>query len=865
MAEKCNPKYKNLQLISSFSEQRYATVQLMEQICQNDEYLKEYCDKLDYLSPPAVRKRFDITKSIDESRSYGYQLNSNSTVTFSDKDKKVIPIDFFDESLIDADVSDCVIESTLNNNNEVVRRAVLPYVQTSCTTDITSTRNLKDNGGVNTYWYVGYNKSKTYTLYPEWMRNWKDHKIPSVVRAQVFKCKKTGFLDAVSLQIATDSNWSSWGSPIYVQIWPAEPIESYVTKWDKKTKAPVYVYIDAPSGTTKQRYSKITSGKKKGQYKKDNNGNKIRKTETVYRPSVKNGSLTSIYHPLAESSFDPKFSTPGFHAFSFDNPPKVENNKYYAIVVFSPLSHWGQAPRIGGWGRNCAHTYADGDAWLSENNGRSFMRYGKNDPDTKLAYKMGKYTPQDFAFQCHITSYTYGYEPFSYTDANGETVTENYSYLYFKPIFTNPINSIEINATDSGTTTSDNQAGRYLKYEYSLTGDRNNPDEWFEISNKGNRAAITGKPTMIFVRAKMWQTSTNNADTPSIDNLTITLETDVSKEMYVRTQIYYPKSTPMLGASVWGRINTPFTCDSDEVTCTSEIIQEKVIKEHFEIITVEDVINYTYLFDTVYANQITENIKNKTNDNICTYLTSQPDIIAKLKENNIYIKPYTYDSDETLTEYLSFDATDSAGEFHLGGFKCSNSPAYPMISCTTQPTYGEVKQAYGEWYDYKVDYDTDIITFNEDRLLDMPVGGLTFEYNPLFLAGLRNEEMPLILDYFKEEFLISDEELEKKYVTLRATPVDPIRHVYVNKDTEREMELEEDVHYTVDYFNNRVHFLIINEDDNTSKIKLNDTITIVYTPNLEDSGISIGYFARRTESALKKQCKIYPNYLEYKV
>ncbi|WP_406535323.1 hypothetical protein [Methanobrevibacter sp.] len=863
MAEKCNPKYKNLQLISSFSEQRYATVQLMEQICQNEEYLKQFCETLDYLSPPAVRKRFDITEAIDENKSYGFQLNSNKTVTFSDKDKTEVPIDFFDESVIDSDVSDCVIKSTTNNVGDTVRYACLPYVQTGCTTDITSTRNLAENGQINTYWYVGYNKSKTYTLYPEWMRNWKDHKIPSIVRAQVFKCNKTGNLDAVSLVIATDSNYSSWGSPIYVQIWSTEEVEVTVTKWNKKTKTSDYVYITAPSGTTKQRYKKITSGKNKGKWKKANNGTHIRKTEKIYKPAVKNSKgQTSIYHPLAETSFDPKFSTPGFHAFEFDNPPEVEKDKYYAIVVFSPLSHWGQAPRIGGWGRNCSHTYNNGDAWLSENNGRSFIRYGKNDPDTKLAYKMGKYTPQDFAFQCHITSYTYGYSPSTTTNADGDTI-DNYSYLYFKPIFTNPINSIEINATDSGTTTLDHEAGRHLEYQYSLTGNTQNESDWVTIG-KANRSAISGKPTMIFVRAKMWQTTANNTDTPSIDYLEITLETDVSKEMYVRTQTYYPKSTPMLGANVWGRVNTPFTCDTDEVTCMSEIIQEKVIKEHFELISVDDLINYTYL-DAIEESKI----KNLTSDQLCQYLIDNPNILKVLKENNIYVKPYIYeaeadDGDDTI-EYLSFEDTDDEGNFKLGGFKCGNSPAYPIISCQTYPTGGEIKQAYGEWFDYKVDYDTDIVTFTEHNLLNMPVGGLEIEYNPLFITNLQPEEMPLVLDYFKEEFLISDQEIENKYVTIRVAAVDPIRHVYVNKDMDDEMELIEDEHFTVDYINNRIHFPIINEEDEKAKIKLNDTVTIIYTPNLEDTGISIGYFARRPDSALNRQCKIYPNYIEYKV
>ena len=69
----CNPNYKNLNRIQSFSEQRYATVQLFEQICQNDEYLKQKVEELDYLTPPAVRKRFNPIP-VDKNVSYSFSI-----------------------------------------------------------------------------------------------------------------------------------------------------------------------------------------------------------------------------------------------------------------------------------------------------------------------------------------------------------------------------------------------------------------------------------------------------------------------------------------------------------------------------------------------------------------------------------------------------------------------------------------------------------------------------------------------------------------------------------------------------------------------------------------------------------------------
>ena len=55
--------------------------------------------------------------------------------------------------------------------------------------------------------------------------------------------------------------------------------------------------------------------------------------------------------------------------------------------------------------------------------------------------------------------------------------------------------------------------------------------------------------------------------------------------------------------------------------------------------------------------------------------------------------------------------------------------------------------------------------------------------------------------------------------------------------------------------------LIIHQ--NNTILNVNDKLEVVYTPNLEDVGIAIGYRAKRTNK--DKQMIIKPNYIEYKV
>ena len=121
--------------------------------------------------------------------------------------------------------------------------------------------------------------------------------------------------------------------------------------------------------------------------------------------------------------------------------------------------------------------------------------------------------------------------------------------------------------------------------------------------------------------------------------------------------------------------------------------------------------------------------------------------------------------------------------------------------------------------------------------------------------------MPLILDYFKETIQISEKEIETRRIPLRTAPVDPIRKVVLNPSSDN-TELIEDVDYTVDYDKQELCFDIINNDDKSTLLNLNDIVTIVYTPNLDDSGISLGYYAKREN--IRKQCYIKPNYIEYK-
>ena len=444
---KCNPSYKNLNEIQSFSEQRYVTVQLMQQACMNDEYLKQYCERLNYLSPPAVRIGLeDLENWIDPNKSYGYTADNNEA-RFSGEVADSIKIDFNDTSMIDLEKTTTTIVSFIDgvpdlgpgetyedtegtDEGTVLYRCELPrnseLIHNEAVYDYT-TGNIDPAYPPNTAAYIAFNKSKNYYVQPAWLKNWRDYEMKSIARAQTFKAKTDGTLVAVDLEL--DFNGYNWhgntGSPLYVQIWETHKKQVKKTKYDPTSQSIVY----------------------------DRDGQGNIKTETIAWPANRSdvNDTEYRYHPLTEAVWDDDKTSDWLTGkvrhptVVFPKPIQVKKGYSYAIVLMSPLSEYKHCPCWMGWTRSSTKDkYPDGDAFYSENHGGSFVRYGENTFSSN--YKQAIKDPVDFAFRCHIRT----------QDEEDETKEQyalgNY-YLYLKPIITNPIREFTLSATDEGDAT----------------------------------------------------------------------------------------------------------------------------------------------------------------------------------------------------------------------------------------------------------------------------------------------------------------------------------------------------------------------------------------------------------------------------
>lgn len=765
----CPRKYKNLGE-EAFGDQKVITVEMLRQFCRNDAYLYGEVMDLWNESKPVSRKRFKPLV-LDEDNSFGTVTTSDGRFGFDESNNKTVNVNFDCvndyNKYIDTAKSTTVVDSRISNG-AVAKQVTLPKVKNGTKHDDTKAFGPWNNMSCNEHWYIGYDKTKHYETRPNWLANHLNSEIPGICRAQTFKPKHNGRLEGITLNLKGGTNT---GSPLYVQIRRTKPINGVLTPVDSSQPC---------LAQSEERFSKYN---------------------------------------------------PGYYTVTFDNPPYLNKNETYAIVLLSPLSHHTNCYAVGGWSAGCwADRYPDGNAFLSENNGNTWMLYGKKDD---VAYHLGMKAPQDFAFQCHIV------------EEKEEYVKNKDYWLYFKPIMSNPVKSIQLANIDDG----DNTNTYSIEYYASNDG-----RTWKKFgSNLSVNFDTPGQVT--FIKAKLRTTSTSSA--PWIKQVNVILSTDKPKVGYARTPYYTPKLSPMLGANVWGTVNAPSSVEyagKGQADVEVEVVSENIKTEHFQLIEPDSIVDYLpairpYL-ETANYNKILTDLSNASAEyDKYKYLVENKWILDKLAEQGVYVIGCENDNGEQ--QPVLFD-----------GIQLANSPAYPTSNCILSVTTSSVPDIpFGEWYDYTFDYTNDVINFTDTVKNSLIAGVLSIEYNPVFVQDITSSEMPFKLDYCTETFLLADEDIEANKVVLRMPPHDPIRRVLVNpdpevEDTEKITQLFEDIDYSVDYNNNS---LIFNE--NTGLIA-GDTLQVTYTPDLEDSSISIGYWFNREDTLSRVFAE--HSYIEYK-
>lgn len=504
---------------------------------------------------------------------------------------------------------------------------------------------------------------------------------------------------------------------------------------------------------------------------------------------------------------------PNQYTVHFKQPPVLEENKHYCFVLKPKGALHPDHPYfVGGWSKyDGAEVYSDGHAFYSFNNGFTWTKYSEQDENVHPYF--GHYPAQDFFFICSIASTSQHY------------IKNMDKYLYLKPIMTNPVSSVEISVND---TVKQNTS---ITYQVSTDG-----TNW--ITFPANRLVNFSTPSRLVLIRAVLKTSVD--DTPSIDSLNVILHTNASEEFYIRTHSYAPKTSGLLSASCWSRIYSKIEYEPS-TTVTGELLSLKTIKESFELIEPDDLKNYLWI------NELDKTAINESDD-LAQYITDHPSVLTILKAYNVYVLGFITD--------ISF----------------FNSPAYPNLNTYLISRDAQVKSKnYREWYDFTIDYDKDLLTFKNPNSLIK--GTLEVTFNPILVKGLTPEELGrrdtnleddkaydeegLRLDNINEKITVTDDMVENKRVKLKFTPVDPIKHLYLN-DT----ELMQDRDYSIDMKNREIVFIVA-ESNESNVLNLNDVIEVNYVPNLDDDLLTLAFYGKRTN--VTKNVRIYDYNIDYKV
>lgn len=706
----CPKVYKNLQC-ESFGDKKKITSQMLRQFCKNDAYLYDQIKQLWDMTDPETRKRFYPPHFMDEANSYGIESHIlrdcekikydylEYVYRFSQKVQftKILNFDVNDDGIV-SETTDTVIEKndnlldldydTTEKLLQVVREDdgnggyysyLYPQIKDKevvFTTDEIPpeygtqydyeykthyvTKNTKKevlgnahkdaycngpykNWHCNTYWYVGYNHNKNYNVKDAWRKNPDSTAIPTICRAQTFTAESTGRVSKVSLNM----------------------------KGSKNTVSPCIVEIRT---TTKKGYP----------------------TQTV----------------LARTEKRFTHSGNSIEAFTFKDKAKIEKGKKYAIVIRSPLSNINHTYRLGGWAHSCfssmkKEAYYKGDSFLSENNGKTWIHYGKND---NFCYAEGQHYPIDFGFEVYVQPITYTgkKEKVKVVDKKkvakkvvvkegkaAETETIDYKviekgdyFLYLKPIIANQIKSVQAHINLN--------ASSYVGgYTGSITWEWFNPETkaweplidessgvdymYYDDESRYNYVKLRLKMTIpqetLYYKdaaelanlqaSNLWKTNVKNINTSGvlkIDQINFTVQCEPPTDAYLRTLFYHPAQDQMLPACIWSEVNADYVIKGN-AECKIDIVQEAKATQHFLFynITDEELKPHFEDFAAEY------NIKDVfTPQNV---LKNREQFVEYLRglTTPIYLLPYV----DNTTEYIFFEDIDLL-----------HYPAYPLLGCS---------------------------------------------------------------------------------------------------------------------------------------------------------------------------------------
>ena len=623
----CPPIYQNLQC-ESFANKRKITAQMLRQMCKNDAYLYQQVQELWDTTDPETRKRFYPPDYMDISNSFGIESFdlSEYELEFYDYWKTVYRFSRLDNFtfVFDFDPSNDGVIYERDRTNDNVTYYADSYLDIEGTPDGQKLEIVSETDSAGKI-VCKLRPPVVSGTYEEIEHHNAVYKTVKGNTSTKYVTKKTEVLGKAKKDAYCYGPYNNWHCNSF---WYAgfNRSKNYNIKKAWKTNQDTY---DIPSVCRAQTFQALSTGRI-SKVSLNMQGSKTAVSPCIVEiRTTNNGKPTTKVLARTEKKFT--HSTGSVTAFEFKNKADVKKGETYAIVVRSPLSEFGKTYRVGGWARTCfsnasKQAYYKGDAYLSENNGKTWIKYGKNRDGKSYGahwYDWGiAEKPLDFGFEVFVqpvtvksvkqkvTTTTKPYKKLIKA-AYDEVHTYEYNYfragsyyMYLKPIQVNPIDSFYIERHYDAADGDDWWAFEYYdssesvwkEYRDTINFD-NNQTNYTVLKlrircdiDKNTFINTTG--TTITDEALKHLIESNKLSTDKLTCLTdFTLHISCfpPTKAYLRTLYYHPTTTDILGADIWSEIGVKAKQKSDKSQANLEIdvIHEKENIEHFKFYDLE--------------------------------------------------------------------------------------------------------------------------------------------------------------------------------------------------------------------------------------------------------------------------------------
>lgn len=631
--------------------------------------------------------------------------------------------------------------------------------------------------------------------------------------------------------------------------------------------------------------------------------------------------LASQTVPLARAEYRFDTTSQALIAIDFPSPPELVKGEAYAFVLRSPLTSFEKAYAIGGWSNTCytdygGDTYPEGDCFLSENNGYSWIGHGKPED---VPYHEGANPPWDFGFQAVI-------------EVSTSTYPTNTDYsVVFKTKRSNPVTYAKIIPTQSLPT------GTSVEWYISQNG-----KNWTllqESNNYSKTFSTDNNPVSTYIFLKTVMKTTNSANTPKITNISIHCDTQKAVKGYCKDELFRPRTSPMLGASVWSNCYCPYLIEGiGDVEV--DLYKDKLVRDRFTIIAPVNIKEYfiesNFVHDYYYKNRYNEihpygemiatakDISEKEAGIIANIRSTNAAGIMKYYTEKQYLDLTEYEAEQYQTQFNSelvkvtteeqalkfisnypimISFLRNHGIYVIGTniIPLKNLSVYPVHYAYFTPT-GKSPIPLSPDIDFVVDYDatdyqlqfrgenygleknnvstltflnyseSEISTTEKNTLYKLIPGTFEIEYNPVWVQGLKMKDF---VKYDENNEVVRSSagytvyngfKLDLRTETIYITKTNGVINTEYTLKLQplpalRKVLLNPDTDSETELYEN-IDFTV---DYDNSKILLNydnfntgDVIQVKYTPNLPDIGLGVAY--RMTRKNGDSQVYILPNY-----